>query len=159
MFRVIGIVLMVLAIALIAVPRFTDCQSQGKAIEISGSETVPMPCHWSGIAEIGVAIPMYIVGAVMTTSRRQKTLALLSALGIVLGGLAIAFPTRLIGVCRGPVPMLCETLMKPVLVLMGGLAITASGSGAIVLTAKTLSRTSGFMAFILGKNMIAQKGV
>ena len=128
MFRVIGIILMLLAVALIAVPRFTDCESQGKAIETVKGGTVPMNCHWTGIAEIGVAIPMYIVGAVMTTSRRYKTLAFLSLLGIVLGGLAIAFPTKLIGVCPNPT-MICSTIMKPALILLGGGAIAASGGG------------------------------
>ncbi len=148
---------MLLAIALIAVPRFTDCESRGKAIKTASGEMVPMHCHWSGIAEIGVAIPMYIVGAVMTTSRRQKTLAFLSLLGIVLGGLAIAFPTKLIGVCHGP--MLCATLMKPMLVLLGGGAIAASGLGLGISMAKSLSKSSLLLMSVLAKKVIACKGV
>jgi len=159
LFKAIGITIMLLAIALIAVPRFTDCESQGKAIETVGGGTVAMPCHWSGIAEIGVAIPMYIIGAVMTTSRRRKTLAFLSLLGIVLGGLAIAFPAKLIGVCQGTTPMLCATLMKPSLILLGGGAIIASGVGFGMSMAKSLSKTSLLLMVALSKKVIVWKGV
>jgi hypothetical protein len=158
LFRVIGITLMLLALALIAVPRFTDCESQGKAIETATGGTVSMNCHWSGIAEIGVAIPMYIVGAVMTTSRRRKTLAFLSLLGIVLGGLAIAFPTKLIGVCADPT-MLCSTLMKPVLILLGGGAIVASGIGFGMSMAKSMSKALLLMIVALSKKAIIWKGL
>ena len=149
---------MLLAVALIAVPRFTDCESQGKAIETAQGETVPMNCHWSGIAEIGVAIPMYIVGAVMTTSRRRKTLALLSLFGIVLGGLAIAFPAKLIGVCPNPT-MICSTLMKPALILLGGGAIVASGAGFGMSMAKSFTMASLMLIVALGKRAIVWKGV
>lgn len=52
-------------------------------------------------------------------------------LGIVLGGLAIAFPNGLIGVCTTPT-MLCHTIMKPTLTALGSLAIVGS-IGAMVL--------------------------
>jgi hypothetical protein len=158
MFRVIGIILLLLAVALISVPRFTDCESQGEAIKTAEGETVPMNCHWTGIAEIGVAIPMYIVGAVMTTSRRQKTLAFLSLLGVVLGGLAIAFPTKLIGVCQGPVPMLCATLMKPLLILLGGGVVAASALGLGLSMSKSISKESLASIFGRTKKVIACKG-
>ncbi len=125
MFRAVGICLMLLAIAFVAVPMLTDCQSQGQSIETMTGERVPMKCHWTAMAEIGVAIPMYIVGAVMTTNRRRNNLSILSVLGIVLGGLAIAFPTKIIGVCS-PM-MMCSTVMKPSLICLGGTAIGLSG--------------------------------
>ena len=158
MFRVIGIILMLLAVALIAVPRFTDCESQGKAIETVKGGTVPMNCHWTGIAEIGVAIPMYIVGAVMTTSRRYKTLAFLSLLGIVLGGLAIAFPIKLIGVCRDPT-MICSTLMKPALISLGIGAIVTGGAGFGMSMTKSLSKALLLLMVALCKRAIVWKGV
>ena len=158
MFKVVGIILMLIAVALVAVPRFTDCESQGEAIEIANGETVPMNCHWSGIAEIGVAIPMYIVGATMTTSRRRKTLSFLSLLGVVLGGLAIAFPTKLIGVCPNPT-MICSTLMKPALILLGGVAVGFSGLALGLSMAKSLSKASLFLVLSLSKKVVAWKGV
>jgi hypothetical protein len=158
MFKVLGIILMLLAVGLIAVPRFTDCESQGKAIETATDGMVPMKCHWAGIAEIGVAIPMYVVAAVMIINRRRKTLTFLSLLGMVLGGLAIAFPTRLIGVCSDPM-MLCSTVMKPVLVLLGGGAILASGTGLGITMAKSFSKASQISMLALIKKATALKGV
>ncbi len=115
-----------------------------------------MHCHWSGIAEIGVAIPMYSVGAVMMTSRRRKTLGFLSLLGVVLGGLAIAFPAKLIGVCHGPMPMLCATLMKPLLVLLGGGVILASGLGLGVSMYREVARVFRALTFASNKTAIVQ---
>ena len=159
MFRFLGIALMLAAVALVAVPTFTDCQSRGEAIQISVGGTTPMKCHWSGIAEIGVGIPLYVVGAVMTTNRQRKTLSVLSVLGIVLGGLAIAFPTGLIGVCQGPT-MLCKTLMQPLLVSFGGLAIGVSALGLVMSqTAKSLSGALSLARSALSRRALSWKGV
>jgi hypothetical protein len=97
-----GIFLIVLALAIAIVPFFTDCQSQGQALTTSAGKTVPMKCHWTGIAEIGVAIPLLGVGIMMTLSRRKESVRYLSVIGMILGGLAIAFPSGLIGYCQTP---------------------------------------------------------
>ncbi len=159
MFKVLGIGLMLIAIALVAVPMFTDCQSQGEASQLSTGEMIPMKCHWSAIAEIGVAVPLYVVGAVMTTSRRRHTLSLLSLLAIVLGGLAIAFPTRLIGVCPSPT-MLCATTMRPAIIVLGGASIGLSGAGLVLSrTAKGLARTSGYSQLTLARITAIWRGI
>jgi hypothetical protein len=152
MFRVLGIALILLAIALIAVPTFTDCESQGEAIKVADGGTVPMKCHWSGIAEIGVGVPLYVVGAVMSSTRNRNILIILSVLGIVLGGLAIAFPTKLIGVCPSPT-MMCATLMRPALVILGGSAIGISGTG-LILSLPGLSKTPQFIIDITKKTVL-----
>jgi len=84
-----------------------------------------MKCHWTGIAEIGVAVPLLLVGIFDITSKRKETFNLLSLMGVVLGALVILFPTVLIGVFANP-EMLCNMVMKPGLVLSGSLAIIAS---------------------------------
>jgi len=131
MFKVFGVVLVVLAIALAVVPTFTDCQSQGKMITLANGKTTPMKCHWTGIAEIGVAVPLAVVGGMMTLSRRRNNLTNLSVLGVVLGGLAIAFPAGLIGVCQTPT-MSCVTAMKPALVSLGSLTAGISVIGLVM---------------------------
>ena len=131
-----GITLVVLALAIAIVPAFTDCQSQGKSLTTTTGNTVPMKCHWTGIAEIGVAVPLVAVGAMMTLNRRKNNLMTLGVLGKVLGGMAIAFPNGLIGVCTMPT-MICHAVMKPALTVFGSLAIVGS-LGAIVLTRKTV---------------------
>jgi hypothetical protein len=159
LFKVMGIVIILISIALVAIPRFTDCESQGKAIEVANSVPVPMKCHWSGIAEIGVAVPMYILGAVMTTSRRRNMFSLLSVFGVVLGGLAIAFPTVLIGVCPDRT-MICSTLMKPALILLGSGAVGLSALAlGLSLPVRNLFRALLFSIVVLNKKVVAWKGV
>ncbi|MDD4859679.1 MAG: DUF4418 family protein, partial [Dehalococcoidales bacterium] len=119
-------------------------------------------CHWSGIAEIGVAIPMYAVGAIMTTHRSRKVLSILSVLGIVFGGLAVAFPTRLIGVCPTPT-MICSTVMKPALIWLGSGAVGLSGLGLALSVKKSfvknLNRVSQFSIVVLSKKITVWRGI
>jgi hypothetical protein len=129
-----GIALAALAIAIAVVPAFTDCQSQGKSLTTSAGKSVPMKCHWTGIAEIGVAAPLLVVGGMMATNRRRDNIRNFGIMGIVLGALAIAFPAKLIGVCQTPT-MLCHTMMSPTLITLGSIAIVGS-IGAIVFRPK-----------------------
>ena len=121
----LGIVKIVLALAIGILPLFTDCQSQGRAIELANGKTVPMKCHWTGIAEIGVAVPLGLIGIFDLFTKRKETNNLLNGMGIVLGALVILFPTFLIGVCANP-DMLCNMIMKPGLILLGSLVILVS---------------------------------
>ncbi len=132
--RFFGIALVVLALAIAIVPAFTDCQSQGKALTTTNGKTVPMKCHWTGIAEIGVAVPLLTVGAMMTANRRRDDLRSLGVVGVILGVMAISFPFGLIGVCATPT-MVCHTVMRPTLIILGSLAVVGS-IGAMVLTRK-----------------------
>jgi hypothetical protein len=95
--KIMGVVSIVLALGIIALPFFTDCQSQGRSLELANGKTVPMKCHWTGIAEIGVAIPLGLVGIFEIVSKRKETFNFLSGSGTVLGALVILFPTALIG--------------------------------------------------------------
>ncbi len=120
-----------LALVLAILPMFTDCQSQGKAIELANGKTVPMKCHWTGIAEIGVAIPLALVGAFEIFGKRKETFNFLSGTGASLGVMAILFPTALIGVCANPA-MTCNMIMRPGLILTGALVIGVSAVVFIV---------------------------
>lgn len=132
--RLFGIALIVLAIAIAVIPTFTDCQSQGKSLVTSVGKEIPMKCHWTGIAEIGVAAPMVVMGIMTTTNRRKYNLMSMGILGVALGSLAIAFPAGLIGVCQTPT-MICHTVMKPALMTLGTLAVVSS-FGTIVISRK-----------------------
>jgi hypothetical protein len=123
--KIMGGIIIVLALAIGILPAFTDCLSQGRSLELANGKTVPMKCHWTGIAEIGMAIPLGLVGIFDIFSKRKETFTYLSSSGVVLGALAILFPTTLIGVCSNP-DMLCNMIMKPGLILSGALAIGAS---------------------------------
>ena len=129
--KVIAVILVILALVIGIVPQFTDCQSQGKAIVVSPTKSVPMKCHWTAIAEIAVAVPLGAIGALLFVSKRKETKLVLSVLAAVLGMLALLMPTVLIGVCSSG--MLCEIVMSPLLVLCGILVMVASAI-ALLLT-------------------------
>lgn len=134
MLKILGVIIIVLALAIASVPYFTDCQFQGLALTTIDGKTVPMKCHWTGIAEIGIAVPLLAVGVMMTLSRRKEGIRNLSVIGIILGGLAIAIPAGLIGVCQTPT-MICHTVMKPLLIVLGSLTMVCS-IGALVISIK-----------------------
>jgi len=125
--KVLGIVLMVLALGIGVLPQFTDCQSQGKAIELANGKTVPMKCHWTARAELALAGPLLAVGGVVTGSRRRETRRMMGLMGVILGAFVIALPTQLIGVCSSQ--MLCNLVMKPALILGGSVTMAV---GAVV---------------------------
>ena len=133
--KLLGILLIVAALAIAIVPAFTDCQSQGKSLTLTSGKNVPMKCHWTGIAEISTGVPLIGVGAMMVASRRKANLYSLGIMGVILGIFVIALPTSLIGVCQTPT-MICHTVMKPALTVLGSVAIAGS-IGAIVLARKS----------------------
>jgi len=130
--KIVGGISIIMALVLGIVPAFTDCLSQGRVLELANGKTVPMKCHWTGIAEIGVAVPLVIVGIAQIFSKRKETINLASILGVALGTMAILFPTVLIGVCTNP-DMLCNSAMRPTLIAGG----TIAGIASLVLLATT----------------------
>jgi hypothetical protein len=132
MHRAIGVVLVILALALAIVPFFADCESQGRMITLENGKQISMKCHWTGRAELGVAVPLLFVGAMLIFARRKETVTDLGIMSVVLGGMAIAFPAGVIGVCAMPT-MTCVTAMKPVLISVGAV-VAALGVAAVVLS-------------------------
>ncbi len=130
-----GIALIVLALAIAIVPAYTDCQSQGKSITLASGKTVPMKCHWTGIAEVVPGVSLLAVGALMVTPKRRKgNMLTLGVMGSILGVFAILLPNALIGVCQ--TNMLCNTVMQPSLTVLGSLAVVVS-VGAVISSRKT----------------------
>lgn len=123
--KTMGILMIVLALVIAIVPLFTDCLSQGKTLKTADGRSVPMKCHWTAIAEIGVAAPLALIGIFNLTSKRKETFQTLNLVGAVLGAFVILFPTVLIGVCANPM-MSCNMIMRPTLILSGMLVIGAS---------------------------------
>jgi len=138
MFKYFGIALVVLAIAIAVVPHFTDCQAHGSLITLANGSKIPMKCHWTGIAEIGAAVPLAAVGVGMVFTRRKETLVTLGVIGIAAAAMALAFPNALIGTCQ-MVSHPCNTEMKPALNGLGSLAlVTAVGGLVLSLRSKKL---------------------
>jgi hypothetical protein len=124
--KALSIVIIVMALVIAIVPMFTDCQSQGRSLTTADGKIVAMKCHWSGLAEVGAAVPLGLTGAFGFFKQNKKTSRILSIFGVTVGALAILFPTVLIGVCANP-SMICNMIMKPTLIAAGSIAIVASG--------------------------------
>lgn len=120
-----GIVLIVLALVAGIAPLFLDCQSQGRSLTTADGKSVAMKCHWTSIAEVGVAVPIALAGVLSLTSKRKESRRSTALLGTVLGAMVILFPTVLIGVCPNPM-MLCNMVMRPLLILTGTLIVAAN---------------------------------
>jgi hypothetical protein len=123
--KTMGILLIVLALVIAIVPITTDCLANGRSLTTADGKSVPMKCHWTAIAEIGLAVPLFLVGIFDITSKRRETFRTLNLIGLALGALVIAFPTVLIGVCANKM-MPCNMIELPALILSGILVMGAS---------------------------------
>ena len=117
--------LIVLALVIAIVPTLTDCLSQGRSLTTKDGKSVPMKCHWTGIAEIGVAVPLALTGVLGLRKQRKDAARTQALFGASAGALAILFPTALIGVCAMP-DMICNMVMRPTLIAAGIISIAVS---------------------------------
>jgi hypothetical protein len=140
MFKIAAAIIVVLALVIGILPQFTDCQSQGRAIALQNGKTVPMKCHWTAIAEIGMAVPLLGVGAVTAVSKRKESRRIIAGFGALLGLFVILLPTRLIGVCASA-DMLCNSVMKPTLIL-SGILIIAISAGTLIMSERQVEQTA-----------------
>jgi hypothetical protein len=131
MLKVAAVLIVILAILIGVIPLFTDCESQGRSITLSDGRQIPMKCHWTGRGELVLAVPLLAVGGLTGFGRRKETQMALGILGVILGVLVILLPTVLIGVCTGA-DMLCNSIMKPALILMGSLVVVISLASTIL---------------------------
>ena len=62
MFKIIAVVILVLALVVILVPQFTNCSAEGRTLTLQNGKTVAMKCTWSAKAELALGIPLLAVG-------------------------------------------------------------------------------------------------
>lgn len=122
--KVLGVAIIVLALAITIIPQFTNCEAQGHLLQLADGRMVPMKCTWTAKAEIATGVPILAIGSMMLFIRKRESLRYLGALGMILGVFVMLLPTSLIGVCNGS--MLCNTVMKPSLLTLGSLVTAAS---------------------------------
>jgi hypothetical protein len=166
--KVLGVLLMALAIVLAVVPQYGNCEAQGGKMPssrapatVAGSPalastttlladadvaaTAPvmpkMRCLWTARAAIAVAAPLFLVGAFMVFSRRKETFRVLGAMTVLLGLITVLLPTMLIGTCK-PDLAVCNTTEKPTMLIIGGIAM-AIGLVVIVLNELRRGESSG----------------
>jgi hypothetical protein len=122
--KVLGVAIIALALAIIIIPQFTNCEAQGRMLTLASGKTTPMKCTWTARAEIATGVPIFALGAMMFFVRKRESLRYLGGLGAILGVFAMLLPSVLIGVCSGN--MVCHTVMKPSLLTFGALVTAAS---------------------------------
>jgi len=125
-----GALMIVLALLIGIVPQFADCLSQGSQLTLENGRQIPMKCHWTARAEMGLALPLLATGILLVVFRRRDAQRILSLIGALLGVTAILLPTTLIGVCANP-SMLCKSFMQPFLILTGSLVIVVGLLGVV----------------------------
>ena len=154
--KVLAVLLMVVALVIIIVPQFTNCEygndhpatinmqtsadapscsTPAWAARTSAAEaSVPyrmMKCFWSARAEIVAGVPLFALGVLLLFARRKETIRVIGVLATLIGVLTILIPTTLVGTCVNPA-MVCNTQMKPTLFIAGGIAV-ALGIAVLVL--------------------------
>jgi hypothetical protein len=129
--KIIGILLMVLAVLIAVVPAFYNCQHDGKALTLANGMKVPMKCFWTAMAAIATAVPLFAIGLMQLVSRQKETRRLLGMQGALLGLMAIGLPTALIGVCMHA-DASCNLVTKPALIFMGVVTMGVSVASMFV---------------------------
>lgn len=120
--RILAVILITLAVLISIVPQFTDCESQGRMLTLQDGRQISMKCHWTARGTLVSGIPLLLLGIGLLISRRKETWLILGSLGVVFGIFTVLLPTALIGVCLSP-EMICNSTMKPFLILCGSLVI------------------------------------
>jgi hypothetical protein len=154
--KVLAVLIIIIALIIIIVPQFTNCEAgkddSAEAVGSAGTSAAPtasptagampyrmMKCYWTAHAEIVVGIPLIAIGVLLFFARRKETTRVLGILTAVLGVLAILLPTSVIGTCLND-QMVCNTEMKPVLLICGGITIAL---GVAVVAAGQMKRENG----------------
>jgi len=123
--KFMGGLIIALALVIGIVPVFTDCLANGRSLTTAEGKVVPMKCHWTALAEIGLAVPLAMVGVSNILSKRKETAATTNLFGGALGALVLLFPTFIIGVCANSA-MPCNLIEKPTLLFSGILVVAVS---------------------------------
>ena len=120
--KIVALSLVVLAVVIGVVPHFTDCESQNRSMVLGNGYLVPYKCHWTAMAELGMAGGLAALALAMMRIENGEAKRKLSMVGIALGALVALFPTFLIGV-EPTADYLCNSVMRPTLVASGALVI------------------------------------
>lgn len=162
--RVLAFLVIVLALVVVIVPQFTNCEAGRDHPAVLNMQTsdagdvryasmtamegpmesaaVPyrmMRCLWSARAEIVAGLPLVALGALLLFARRRETIRVIGVMTTLLGVLTILIPTTVVGTCLNPA-MVCNTQMKPTLLVSGGIMVAL---GIAVLVLGQMRRPSG----------------
>jgi len=157
--KVLAILIVIAGLVIAVAPQYTNCEAQGGTMPtatttaasptlsplttLAGMQTsvattiVPkMKCLWSARGALAVGASLAVAGALLFFARRKETRRALSIVGALLGLSTILLPTTLIGTCASD-GAVCNTTMKPLMLVAGGLAVAAS---VLILVVNELKR-------------------
>jgi len=120
--RVLGLVLVVIAVVAATVPAFNNCSADGALLTLTSGKQVPMKCYWTAQASIATALPLGLLGLALAFSRRKETRRALAVVAAGLGVTILLLPTYLIGTCAS-YEMICNLVLKPTMLGLGALTI------------------------------------
>ena len=159
--KVLALIIVLAGLVIAIVPQATNCEAQGGTMpsaSTGGAATaaawdvtapaagtafasaqtttvdtiVPkMKCLWSARGGLVVGITLAVVGGLLFFARRKETRRALSIIAAVLGLFTILLPTSLIGTC-GSSAAVCNTTMKPLMLVAGGIALIAGLAAVVV---------------------------
>ena len=90
-----------------------------------------MICLWSARGGLAVGITLVLAGSLLYFARRKETRRALALVAAALGVFTMLLPTTLIGTC-GSSAAICNTTMKPVMLVAGGIAVAAAVAALVV---------------------------
>jgi hypothetical protein len=120
-----GVGMMAVGLLIAIVPQFAQCHPE-------------MICVWTARAAIGAGALLVATGGVLLLPAARGREAAVGASAMAAGVLTVLLP-YVVPTCADPT-MICNTVMKPVLVLSGG-AATALGGVVIALSRRLRDRT------------------
>jgi hypothetical protein len=142
----IGIALVVLALLIGVIPALTNCDATWQPFSAllgvkpmdsmgagTGAPVVHMRCYRTAEASWWAAVPLAALGVGMTITSRKPVLLGLAGGAALFGAAAIFLPTVMPGTCGSP-DAVCNLLLKPSLILFGGMGIALSAVGLVVVS-------------------------
>ena len=163
--KVLAILIVIAGLVIAIAPQYTNCEAQSGTMPAAttagaglaatpvttmasmntpvAATIVPkMKCLWSARGALAVGVSLAVAGALLFFARRKETRRALAIVSVLLGLSAILLPTTLIGTCASAAAV-CNTTMKPIMLIAGGLAVAAS---VLVLVVNELKRDETVVA-------------
>ncbi len=158
--KVLALLIVLAGLVIAIVPQYTNCEAgsdaastasrgNGAAVAAAADTAAPdslfasmetvvassivpkMKCFWSARGGLVVGITLAVAGGLLFFARRRETRRALAIVSACLGLFAILVPASLIGTC-GAETMICNTTMKPLMMVAGGIAVAASVAVLVV---------------------------
>lgn len=102
------------------------CEVEGMHAKLANGKQLPMPCGWTARAEVGTGALVVVAGILLQFGRSAEAKMMIGIFAVVLGVLAILFPTIITKICAMS-RHACNLLTAPVLILTGVIIIAVSG--------------------------------